>query len=142
MTINEMKDKCSSQINDLVLRAFRLGLTEGFQEGKKAVDRYEEGFADGAIILKDALLDDDFLDMNYESRSPEDVLADFKVFDIIKDYREHVAKQQEIGEAWIKLETSNNGHKIRAKCQNCGYLMDWDDRTKYCPECGNHNMEE
>lgn len=141
MTINEMKDKCSSQINDLVLRAFRLGFAEGTEEGSKAADRYDVGYIDGALDLMDALLDDDFLDSNYDSRSPEDVLTDFKVSEILKDHKEFVEKQK-INECWTQLETSTNNHKIRAKCQNCGYLMDWDDRTKYCPECGNHNMEE
>ena len=65
MTINEMKDKCSSQINDLVLRAFRIGYTEGAEEGSKAADRFEEGFIAGGIALKDALLDDDFFMENY-----------------------------------------------------------------------------
>ena len=142
MTINEMKDKCSSQINDLVLRAFRIGYTEGAEEGSKAADRFEEGFLAGGIALKDALLDDDFFMENYKHMGIEDVLMDFSVGVILESYKKFVEKQKKIGEGWTQLETSTNNHRIRAKCQNCGYLMNWEDRTKYCPECGSHNMEE
>lgn len=142
MTINEIKDKCHSEINALVLKAFLVGKEEGYQEGRQAVDRYEDGYIGGAVDLKDALLDDDFLDSNYDSRSPEDVLTDFKVGEILKDYKEYVEKQKKIDEGWTQLETSTNNHRIRAKCHSCGYLMNWEDRTKYCPECGSHNMEE
>ena len=142
MTTNEIKDACHFEINSLIEKAFFIGKNEGQKESCKAVDRFEEGFIAGGIALKDALLDDDFLMENYKHMGIEDVLMDFSVGVILESYKQFVEKQKKIGEGWTQLETSTNNHRIRAKCHNCGYLMNWEDRTKYCPECGSHNREE
>jgi hypothetical protein len=91
MTIDEIKKECSKELNALILKAFRIGKQEGIEEGKQSVDRYSEGYTEGATELKWAMCDKDFIKLYYSQyENAEDILEQNIAEDILDDFHEHL----------------------------------------------------
>ena len=89
MILNELRDLCTSEINALCLKAYRIGLQEGVEEGKKAVDRYDDGYVQGAEDLRKALINNLFKEEYYSScETVEEILEQDTAKGIIDDFKE------------------------------------------------------